>query len=56
MAEQKKKKPYQIRFSQAERDLIDKAAEAGDTLASRVIREGALEKAKEIIKEIEKNG
>lgn len=52
----KKKEVYQVRLSEEEKAEIELAAKMGDTLMSRIIREGALKQAKKILKEIEKQG
>lgn len=52
---EKRNNRYQVRFTDTERETIDKAVSLSEskTLVSRIVQEGALKEAKKIIKEIE---
>jgi len=51
----KRNEVYQVRLSADEKAELELAAKMGDTMMSRIIREGALKEAKKILKEIEKS-
>ena len=54
MAEQKRNKSYLLLLSENEKSTLQKAADKGGTIVSRLVREASLNEAKKILKQIEK--